>query len=124
LILLPFTLGGLWFLVHLMLRPLRGFRSQVATRDGHDLTPVNTEDLPNEITPVAEAVNALLQRLQRTLEAERSFAANAAHELRTPVAAALVQTQRLVAETHEDGTRKRAGDIEASLKRLNRLSEK
>jgi two-component system, OmpR family, sensor kinase len=123
-ILLPFTLGGIWFLVHLSLRPLRGFRAQVATRDGQDLTPVNTGDLPDEITPVAEAVNALLQRLQRTLDAERSFAANAAHELRTPVAAALAQTQRLVAETGEDGTRKRAGDIEASLKRLNRMSEK
>lgn len=124
LILLPITLGGIWLLVRLTLRPLRGFRAEVATRDGHDLTPVSTGDLPEEITPVAEAVNALLHRLQRTLEAERSFAANAAHELRTPVAAALAQTQRLAAETGEEGTRKRAGDIEASLKRLNRLSEK
>lgn len=124
LILLPITLGGIWLLVRLTLRPLRGFRAEVATRDGHDLTPVSTGDLPEEITPVAEAVNALLHRLQRTLDAERSFAANAAHELRTPVAAALAQTQRLVTETGEDGTRKRAGDIEASLKRLNRLSEK
>jgi len=124
LFLLPFTLGAIWLLVHLTLRPLRGFRAQVATRDGHDLTPVSTGDLPEEITPVAEAVNALMHRLHRTLEAERSFAANAAHELRTPVAAALAQTQRLAAETAEDATRKRAADIEASLKRLNRLSEK
>jgi len=123
-ILLPLTLGGIWVLVRLMLRPLRGFRAGVASRDGNDLTPVDTGDLPDEITPVAEAVNALLARLQRTLAAERSFTANAAHELRTPVAAALAQTQRLSAETGEDSTRKRAGDIEASLKRLNRLSEK
>ena len=123
-ILLPLTLGGIWVLVRLMLRPLRGFRAGVASRDGNDLTPVDTGDLPDEITPVAEAVNALLARLQRTLAAERSFAANAAHELRTPVAAALAQTQRLGAETGEDSTRKRADDIEASLKRLNRLSEK
>jgi len=123
-VLLPLTLGGIWLLVRLMLRPLRGFRAGVASRDGNDLTPVDTGGLPDEITPVAEAVNALLARLQRTLAAERSFAANAAHELRTPVAAALAQTQRLSAETSEDGTRKRAGDIEASLKRLNRLSEK
>lgn len=123
-VLLPLTLGGIWLLVRLMLRPLRGFRAGVASRDGNDLAPVDTGGLPDEVTPVAEAVNALLARLHRTLEAERSFTANAAHELRTPVAAALAQVQRLMVETTEDGTRKRAGDIEFSLKRLNRLSEK
>ncbi len=124
LILLPLTLGGIWYLVRLMLRPLHGFRDGVARRGGNDLSPVDTESLPDEVTPVAEAVNALLLRIQRTLEAERSFAANAAHELRTPVAAALAQTQRLMAETGEPASRKRAEDIESSLKRLNRLSEK
>lgn len=123
-ILLPLTLGGIWYLVHLMLRPVRRFRAGVARRGGNDLTPIDTGGLPDEITPVAEAVNGLLGRLQRTLDAERSFASNAAHELRTPVAAALVQTQRLIAETEERGTRNRARDIEASLKRLNWLSEK
>ena len=124
LILLPLTLGGIWYLVRLMLRPLHGFREGVSRRGGNNLSPVETESLPDEVTPVAEAVNALLLRIQRTLEAERSFAANAAHELRTPVAAALAQTQRLMAETAEPASRKRAGDIEASLKRLNKLSEK
>ncbi len=124
LFLLPVTLGGIWVALRLMLRPLRRFRDEVAVRDGRDLTPVDTTGLPAEIRPVGEAVNALLARLERTLEAERSFAANAAHELRTPVAAALAQAQRLQAETGEAATRRRAGDVEASLKRLNRLSEK
>ncbi|PCJ74368.1 MAG: two-component sensor histidine kinase [Rhodobacteraceae bacterium] len=123
-ILLPLTLGGIWFLVRLMLRPLKKFRSDLANRDGHDLTPVDSSGLPDEITPVAEAVNGLLQRVQRTLTAERNFASNAAHELRTPVAGALAQTQRLIVETSEEGTRKRGKDIETALKRLNRLSEK
>ncbi len=123
-VLLPLTLGGIWYLVRLMLRPLRGLRAELSTRNGNDLTPVNTNGLPNEITPVVDAVNAVFTRLQRTLEAERSFASNAAHELRTPVAAALVQTQRLMVETDEDDTRKRATDIELSLKRLNRMSER
>ncbi len=122
--LLPLTLVGIWLLLRLMLGPLRGFRDEVALRDGHDLTPVDTSCLPAEIKPIGEAVNALLERLQRTLEAERSFATNAAHELRTPVAGALAQIQRLQAEAGEDATRERARDIEASLKRLNRLSEK
>lgn len=123
-VLLPLTLGGIWFLVRFMLRPLREFRDELASRDGHDLTPVGTARLPAEVMPVAEAVNQLLRRLQKTLDAERSFTANAAHELRTPVAAALAQTQRLIAETCENPTRQRGGDIIGSLKRLNRLSEK
>lgn len=123
-ILLPLTLGGIWMLVHMMLRPLRRLRLEMATRDGHDLTPVDITGLPAELTPVAEAVNALLQRVGRTLEAERSFASNAAHELRTPIAGALVQTQRMIEETSDKGARKRAQDIEVSLKRLSRLSEK
>ncbi len=123
-VLLPLTLGSIWYLVRLMLRPLRGLRAELSIRDGNDLTPVDTKGLPNEITTVADATNAVLARLQRTLEAERSFASNAAHELRTPVAAALVQTQRLMAETDEEETRKRATGIELSLKRLNRMSER
>ena len=66
----------------------------------------------------------MLERLRCTLEAECSFATNAAHELRTPVAAALAQIQRLQAESAEDAMRKRVNDVEASLKRQNRLLEK
>ncbi len=122
--LLPLTLGGIWLLLRIMLGPLRGFRDEVAARDGRDLTPVDGGRLPTEIRPVAEAVNALLERLQRTLDAERSFAANAAHELRTPVAAALVQVQRLQSEAKDESAIMRANNIESSLKRLNRMSEK
>ena len=60
--------------------------------------PVATEGLPDEIATVAASVNALIGRLRGALEAERSFTANSAHELRTPIAAALAQTQRLIAE--------------------------
>jgi two-component system OmpR family sensor kinase len=73
---------------------------------------------------VAGAVNALMQRLDRTLTAERSFSANAAHELRTPLAAALAQTQRLIAETPDPKAAQRAAEVETALKRLMRLAEK
>jgi len=123
-LLLPLTIGAIWILLHFMLGPLRGFRDELAARDGRDLGPVATGTLPTEILPVAEAVNALLERLQSTLMAERSFAANAAHELRTPVAAALAQTQRLQVEAADENTIERANNIESALKRLNRMSEK
>ena len=122
--LLPLTIGVIWLFLHITLGPLRSFRDELSARSGHDLTAVKANRLPTEISPVADAINALLARLHSTIEAERSFAANAAHELRTPVAAALAQTQRLQAEALSENTRARADNIETALKRLNRMSEK
>jgi two-component system OmpR family sensor kinase len=124
LVLIPLSLIGSIVLVRRTLRPVRDFSAALATRGGGDLSPVLAGPLPDELSPMAQAVNQLLARLRRTLEAERSFTANAAHELRTPVAAALAQTQRLMVETTGTAAAQRAADIEASLRRLNRMSEK
>lgn len=123
-LLVPVSLIGVWVLVRLSMAPLRRLRSDIETRGADDLTPVSMAGLPSEIRPNALAVNRLLERLKRTLEAERSFTANSAHELRTPVAAALAQTQRLIIETSDNVARERAREIEAALRRLVRLSEK
>lgn len=123
-LLIPISLIGVWAVVRLSMAPLRRFRSDIEVRGAGDLTPISAEGLPSEIQPNARAVNRLLERLRRTLEAERSFTANSAHELRTPVAAALAQTQRLVIETSDEAARARGREIETALRRLARLSEK
>ena len=87
-----------------VLRPVLALQSELEARGRGNLAPVGATGLPAEVGPVADAVNRLIARLQRALEAERSFTANSAHELRTPIAAALAQTQRLVAEI-SDGPR-------------------
>lgn len=124
LVLIPASLLGSNWIVRRNLAPLRQVSSSLAQRGGGNLSPLPDHNLPIEIKPISGAVNALFARIQRTLEAERSFAANAAHELRTPIAAALAQTQRLIAETSVGPSRQRGEDIEASLKRLHRLAEK
>ncbi|GGF01119.1 HAMP domain-containing protein [Stappia taiwanensis] len=124
LLLVPLSLIGILWMVRRTLRPVRALSAALATRGGGDLSPVDSGTLPAEITPVARAINQLLSRLRATLDAERSFTANAAHELRTPLAAALAQTQRLIAETRDADAARRAGDIESALKRLSRMSEK
>jgi len=123
-VIIPFGLFGVLIIVRQSLRPVRRFGASLASRGARDLSPVGDDRLPDEIKPVAEAVNQLLDRLGRALAAERSFTANASHELRTPVAAALAQTQRLMAETSDASAAKRAAEIEIALKRLTRLSEK
>ncbi|ACA16101.1 integral membrane sensor signal transduction histidine kinase [Methylobacterium sp. 4-46] len=122
--LVPLALAAVWLVVRLSLGPVLAFRDAIEARGRGNLSPIATLDLPAEVAPVAAAVNALLGRLRGALEAERSFTANSAHELRTPIAAALAQTQRLCAELQDGERLARARAVEGALHRLSRLSEK
>ncbi len=122
--LLPISLFGIWALVGYALRPVHALQGEIEARGRGNLSPIAAVALPAEIGPVADAVNRLIVRLRRALEAERSFTANSAHELRTPIAAALAQTQRLLAEMPDGPNRERARTIEVALRQLARLSEK
>jgi two-component system OmpR family sensor kinase len=119
----PAILAAVWFFVQAAFRPIEKFRAELENRGRGNLAPLPARGLPEEVAPVAAAVNALIARLSDALQAERSFAANSAHELRTPVAAALAQAQRLMVELPEN-FRARAVAIAAALRRLSRLSEK
>ncbi|WP_112874247.1 sensor histidine kinase [Paracoccus endophyticus] len=123
-LIVPASLLGVWAAVRAAMAPIRQFRHGIEARGGGDLSPIPAGGLPSEFRPNAQAVNHLLDRLRRTLQAERSFTANSAHELRTPVAGALAQVQRLILEAPDDATRARAREVEAALQRLARLSEK
>ncbi|AKI03311.1 signal transduction histidine kinase (plasmid) [Hoeflea sp. IMCC20628] len=121
---IPLCLVAIFGAVGFSFRPVRQLRNALASRGAHDLSPTSNLDLPSELAPIAVATNELLARLNAAFEAERSFAANAAHELRTPVAGAIAQAQRLQSETSDPVAANRAADIETTLKRLMRLSEK
>lgn len=123
-IVIPFALLAIFLAVQASLASVRRFREHLDARDARDLSPVYEDDVPSEIAPMAATLNALLTRLKGAFDAERSFAANAAHELRTPLAGAIAQSQRLQSETSDPTTRARAADIETTLKRLTRLSER
>lgn len=124
LVVVPVAVGAIWFALRAGLAPLDRWRRRLALRGARDLAPVAADDLPVELAPVAATLNDLLARLAAAFEAERSFAANAAHELRTPLAGAVAQVQRLRAETADPAARHRADGIEAALKRLMRVSER
>lgn len=124
LVVLPISLAAIIFAVRFSLAPLRRFRTTLEARGARDLSEVPAGELPMEIAPLAATLNSLLSRLRDAFEAERSFAANAAHELRTPLAGAIAQAQRLKSETSDPATEARAAEIEATLKRLTRFSER
>ncbi|HWQ87668.1 ATP-binding protein [Brevundimonas sp.] len=122
--LLPLTVLWVWWLTRIRLRPMSRLSDAIRDRNETDLTSVVTEGLQLEFLPLADSVNRLMQRMSRALEAERAFTSSAAHELRTPIAAALAQVQRLVRELEREPQRQRARALEAELKRLARLAEK
>ncbi|HEX6703484.1 MAG TPA: ATP-binding protein [Albitalea sp.] len=85
----------MWRVAALTLRPLRSVAADVRRRDEQSLAPLPTEDLPEEVSPLVTAFNQLLQRLSRSLDAQRAFVSDAAHELRSPLTALKLQLQLL-----------------------------
>jgi two-component system sensor histidine kinase QseC len=82
------VLGALvWLAVGWGTRPLVGLRAQVVQRDPDNLAPLEVVRPPAEIAPLVAGLNRLLDRVRASIESERRFTADAAHELRTPVAA-------------------------------------
>jgi two-component system sensor histidine kinase QseC len=100
---LPMMALAIWWVVGRTLRPVDAVAAQVRALDAQALTPLDeTMPLPNEIAPLRAAFNALIQRVTIAFENERRFTADAAHELRTPLAALKIQAQvALRAQTTE-----------------------
>ena len=124
LVLVPLAGLAIRLTVRQATRPIAELREEIGRRGGANLAAIPEGSLPEELAPIIRDVNRLLQRLGRALEGERAFAANSAHELRTPVAAALAQTQRLAARLAGTPDRERAEQIAATLRRLADLVEK
>jgi two-component system OmpR family sensor kinase len=117
-----------WFLIRWAvfrsMRSLDQLRSEIGRRDGSNLSQIPDMELPTELASMLAAVNRLLERLERALAAERQFAANSAHELRTPIAAVLAQMQLLSAQLAGTQHAERAGRIVNQIKGLGSLAEK
>jgi two-component system OmpR family sensor kinase len=100
------------------LRVLQQLAGEIEQRSGADLRPILLPRLPRELRSVADHVSRLLERLSQSLDIERALAANAAHELRTPLAAA-----RLRLQTALDHDLKR-DDVQAALDALQMLGHR
>ena len=93
LFLIPLLAALIAWLLGRGLEPLREASRRVSDRDASRLDPLPTANVPEELRPLVEQINGLLARLDASLGAQRRFLADAAHELRSPVAALSLQVQ-------------------------------
>jgi two-component system OmpR family sensor kinase len=121
LVLVPLLL----LIVHLLLRegfaPLVALSGQVDQGDERKLTTLPTDGIPSEAVSLVHAVNRLLQRLGGVMDQQRRMVADAAHELRTPVAAARVQSDNLAHAELTPDARERLISLQSGLDRIVEL---
>lgn len=118
------TLSGLVVLLGVRrgLRPLNNLRDAVASRTPVDLSPIAVESVPKEVRPLVTAINELLQRLQDDIKAQRRFVANAAHQLRTPIAGLKTQTELALRQNDPEDVQHALSLIRTGAERAARLA--
>jgi two-component system OmpR family sensor kinase len=119
---LPLAALGVGWVLRRGFRSLEPARHDLTHRDQNDLRPLPPAAVPVELQPWLDTVNTLLERVRALVESERAFAANTAHELRTPLAAAMAQAQRLVKASTDPATRDLALALLRHIDRLTRLA--
>jgi two-component system sensor histidine kinase QseC len=122
-LLIPFLIGLIYFSVRRGLKPLDDLAMGVSQRSPENLQAFDTASIPREVSPLISALNSLLGRLGQALENERRFTADAAHELRTPLAAIRVQAQVALSSTDTEQHRHALNQVLAGTGRATRLVE-
>lgn len=119
----PLLMLVAWAVVSASLAPVARVRRQVAAREADELAEVGEEGLPDEIRPLVHELNLLFGRVRQAFDAQKHFVAEAAHELRSPLAALRLQVQGLQ-RAPDDAARQLATErLLAGIDRATRLVE-
>ncbi|MEX8193373.1 ATP-binding protein [Comamonas guangdongensis] len=122
-LLAPLLALAVWWVIRQSLTPVQRVRKELALRQPQDLAPVSVEGLPDEMQPLVQELNSLLQRVQQAFEAQQHFVADAAHELRSPLAALQLQLQVLRKAPDAAARDLAQSDLAAGIERAKRLVE-
>jgi two-component system sensor histidine kinase TctE len=115
-IILPVILALVWFALSRGLSPLAELQERIRARRPDDLSPIDSRQVPEEISPLVGSLNDMLARLSQTIDMQKRFIADAAHQMKTPLAGMRMQSE--LALRQED-----AGEIHRSLEQLAKSSE-
>jgi two-component system OmpR family sensor kinase len=122
-VMMPILMVVVWWVVSGSLDPVARVRRQVASRQADDLSPVSESGLPDEVRPLVQELNLLFGRVRTAFDAQQNFVADAAHELRTPLAALKLQTQSLERADSPEARQVAVGRLTAGIERATRLVE-
>ncbi|MBI1195151.1 MAG: hypothetical protein GC138_04835 [Gammaproteobacteria bacterium] len=118
---IPFLAWVIWFGVGRAMRPLNRLADEVGSQDVGRLERIAAHRVPVEAKPLIDALNALFDRLQRAFENERRFTADAAHELRTPLAALKTYAQVALREPNHEKSQRALGKVIQGVDRATHL---
>ncbi|MGE5027553.1 MAG: sensor histidine kinase, partial [Betaproteobacteria bacterium] len=113
--------GAVWYALKRGLMPLEHLRQEVSRRSRDDLSLLDEKKAPEEVRPLIDAVNDLLQRLKQVVESQKRFIADAAHQLRTPFAGLKTQAELALREPDPERVRHALQLILASAERCSHL---
>lgn len=115
-IILPIALALVWFALSRGLSPLAELQQRIRARRPDDLSPIDSRHVPEEITPLVKSLNEMLERLAQTIAIQKRFIADAAHQMKTPLAGLRMQSELALRQTDQQ-------EIHQSLTQLATSSE-
>jgi two-component system sensor histidine kinase TctE len=115
-IILPVILALVWFALSRGLSPLAELQERIRARSSDDLSPIDSRQVPEEISPLVGSLNEMLGRLAQTIDMQKRFIADAAHQMKTPLAGMRMQSELALRQVDPD-------EIHRSLEQLAKSSE-
>jgi two-component system sensor histidine kinase TctE len=121
-VILPLAVILVWFALSRGIKPLSRLQQRIRKRESSDLSPIDERDVPDEVAPLVRAINDLLARLDRSISTQKQFLADAAHQLKTPLAGLRMQAELAGREIDAGATD--AGSLKKSLQQISWSSQR
>ena len=120
-VILPLAVLLVWLALARGIAPLNELQQRIRRRDSNDLSPIDERDAPEEVSPLVRAINDLLGRLDQSMKSQQHFLADAAHQLKTPLAG--LRTQAELAQRQIDAGQHDPQALKKSLQQIARSSQ-
>ena len=121
-VILPIAVLLVWLALARGISPLNELQQRIRQRESNDLSPIDEHEAPEEVSPLVRAINDLLARLDQSIRSQKHFIADAAHQLKTPLAG--LRTQAELAQRDLDAAAPNATQVKRSLQQIARSSQR